>query len=156
MYRIVAVGGRLRGKEFDLKDGVNTVGRSQDCTIVIEQDGISKTHMQITVSGESCFLEDLGSSNGTFVNGKLVKKKTLEDKDKIALPNIIFQLVYVKEKKIIIKKQVAKNEEEDLSLDSKEVAPKDFFGRIKFAFKHKLMQVLYGFNEQYEWNFIIF
>lgn len=155
MYRLVAVGGRIRGKEFDLKDGVNTIGRSHSCDHVIEQDGISKTHMKITVNGDNAFLEDLGSSNGTFVNGKIVKQKTLVDKDKIALPNVIFQLVYVKEKKIIIKKQVLKSEEEDLSFEVREVEPKDFFGKLKFSFKHKVMKLFYGLNEQYEWNFML-
>ena len=40
--------------------------------------------MQITVNGDSCFIEDLGSSNGTFINGKLIKKATIKNEDKIA------------------------------------------------------------------------
>ena len=52
---------------------------------------------KITVNGKNCFIQDLNSSNGTFVNGKIIKKVTVEDKDKITLPNVIFQLVYVKE-----------------------------------------------------------
>ena len=64
--------------------------------------------MSITVNGQTAFVEDLGSSNGTFVNGKLIKKKTVKNGDKVALPNVIFQLVYVKEKKKIVKKESSK------------------------------------------------
>ena len=155
MFKIVAVGGKLRGKEFELNKGDNTIGRSTECTIPVELDGVSKKHLQITVNGDKCFLEDLGSSNGTFVNGKLVKTKTLDDKDKIALPNVIFQLVYVKEKAVIIKKQVARIEEEDDVTEIAETMPKDLPGKLKFIFKHKFMSVLHGFNEQYEWNFML-
>lgn len=155
MYKLIAVGGKLRGKDIILNSGTNTVGRSHECDHQLEIDGISKKHMQITVNGDNCFLEDLGSSNGTFVNGKLVKKKTLADKDKIALPNIILQVVYVKEKKVIIKKQIAKTDEESSDHEPKEIAPKDLLGKLKFTFKHKIMSVLYGFNQQYEWNFML-
>lgn len=155
VFKLVAVGGKLRGTELTLNEGVNTLGRSPECDHPLELDGISKKHMQITVNGDSCFLEDLGSSNGTFVNGKLVKKLTLKDKDKVALPNVILQLVYVKEKKIVVKRQVAKEGESLDESTPREVAPNDLLGKIKFSFRTKVMQVLYSFNEQYEWNFML-
>ncbi len=155
MFKLVAVGGKLRGKEFTLEEGENTLGRSPSASHSLSVNGVSKEHMQITVNGESCFVEDLGSSNGTFVNGKLIKKATIKNGDKIAVPNVIFQLVYVKEKKVIIKKKVAKVAEDNENYSSAEVAPKDFIGRMKFLFKHKIMSVLYSFNEQYEWNVML-
>jgi pSer/pThr/pTyr-binding forkhead associated (FHA) protein len=119
MYKIVAVGGKLRGQEFILKDGENIIGRSSDVDYPLAVEGVSKRHMSITVNGDTAFIEDLGSSNGTFVNGKLIKKMTVKNQDKIALPNVIFQLVHVKEKKIVVKKKVAKvqdSQEETQSL----------------------------------------
>jgi pSer/pThr/pTyr-binding forkhead associated (FHA) protein len=108
MYKLVAVGGKLRGKEFVLQEGENKLGRGMDADHQIQVNGVSKHHFSITVNGDTCFLEDLGSSNGTFVNGKLVKSATIKNKDKVAVPNVIFQVVFVKEKKIIVKKKVAK------------------------------------------------
>ncbi|MBT4792692.1 MAG: FHA domain-containing protein, partial [Halobacteriovoraceae bacterium] len=154
MFKLVAVGGRLRGKEIILNDGVNLFGRAVDSDHVMEVDGVSKKHMQITVNGNNCFLEDLGSSNGTFVNGKLIKKKTVTDSDRIALPNVIFQLVYVTEKKKVIKKKVLKSDEEEF-IDFKESKPTDFLGKIKYQFKYNAMKVIYSFNEQYEWNVML-
>jgi hypothetical protein len=155
VFKLVAVGGTKRGQEVVLNEGENVFGRSMECDHVLDVEGISKKHMKITVNGENCFLEDLGSSNGTFLNGKLIQKKSLSDKDKVAVPNIIYQLVYVKEKKKIVKKKVASTEESDVELGMKDAIPKDLLGKIKYNFKHKLMRVLYGFNEQYEWNVLL-
>lgn len=156
MYKLVAVGGKLRGKEFELNEGDNSLGRSMEVDISLNIDGISKKHINITVNGESCFLEDMGSSNGTFLNGQLIKKATAKNGDKIAVPNIIFQLVYVKEKKVIIKKKVAKSEaEDDNSIDYKEPEPKGLLGKLRYFFKTKIMNIIYNFNEQYEWNVLL-
>jgi pSer/pThr/pTyr-binding forkhead associated (FHA) protein len=155
VFKIIAVGGKLRGQEIILNEGDNVLGRSLECDFTLKVDGVSKKHLKITVNGKNCFVQDLNSSNGTFVNGKIIKKATVGDKDKITLPNVIFQLVYVKENKKIIKKQVLTDDAEADLDDNNLIAPKDFFGKIKFMFKHKLMKVLYSFNEQYEWSVML-
>lgn len=156
MFKLVAVGGKIRGKEFNLSEGENTLGRSMEADISLSVDGVSKKHLSITVNGETCFVEDQGSSNGTFLNGNLIKKGTAKNGDKIAIPNVIFQLVYVIEKKVIVKKQVSKSEENDEdSLSQVEPEPKNLFGRLRYIFKTKIMSVIYNFNEQYEWNVLL-
>lgn len=109
MYKVIVVGGKLRGKEFTLAEEDNIVGRDGSCNIIIEVDGVSKKHMCLTVTGDACYVQDMGSSNGTFVNGKIVKRATIKTGDKIALPNTIFQLVHVKEKKENRKTQCCKS-----------------------------------------------
>ncbi len=153
MFKLVAVGGKLRGKEFILNEGENSIGRSQDSDHVIAVEGISKKHLQITVNGETAFVQDLGSSNGTLVNGKIIKKATLKDGDKIALPNVILQLVYVFEKKVIVKKKVLKSgeDEEYEDLDGVEPMPASLVAKPLWLFKNKIMPIVYSFNEQYEW-----
>ena len=158
MFKLVAVGGKLRGKEYILNDGENTIGRAAECDHVITTEGISKKHLQITVNGSTAFAQDLGSSNGTIVNGKIIKKITLNDGDKIALPNVILQVVYVLEKKVIVKKKVMKNGENDDSYDDLEQIepmPASLIGKPIWLFKHKLMPVIYSFNEQYEWSALV-
>lgn len=158
MYKLVAVGGKIRGQEYNLTEGENIFGRNADCTFQITLQGISGRHLSITISGESVYLEDLGSSNGTFLNGKLVKKSSISTSDQIALPGVIFQLVHVAEKKVIVKKKVAKNKEEnDESLDLGHVPPmpKSLMGKVIYLFRFKLMPVIYGFNEQYEWRSLV-
>lgn len=159
MFKLVVVGGKLRGKEFILNEGENVIGRSDDCDHPIKVDGVSKKHLAITVNGDTAFAEDLGSSNGTFVNEKLIKKVTLKDEDKIALPNVIFQLVYVTEKVVVIKKKVMKgsDDDEDAYDDLQEVEPipQDLLGKPIWFFKNKLMPIVYSFNQQYEWAALV-
>ena len=106
MFKLVVVGGKLRGKEYVLNDGENVIGRGAENDVHVAVEGVSKKHLKVTVNGETAFAEDLGSSNGTLVNGKIIKRMTIKDGDKIALPNLILQVVYVLEKKVIIKKKV--------------------------------------------------
>lgn len=156
MFKLVAVGGKLRGKEIILEEGENKIGRGMDADHQIQVNGVSKHHFSITVTGDVCFVEDLGSSNGTFVNGKLIKSATVKNKDKVAVPNVIFQLVYVKEKKVIVKKKVAKvDEDAEDTIELTETMPNDLIGKLKYIFKHRIMSVIYSFNEQYEWSTIM-
>jgi len=159
MFKLVAVGGKLRGKEFILKDGENILGRASECDHPIQVDGVSKRHLQVTVNGDTAFAEDLGSSNGTIVNGKIIKKMTIKDGDKVALPNVILQVVYVLEKKVIVKKKVVKagDSEEDAYNDQEHIEPmpSSLIAKPIWIFKHKIMPIIYSFNEQYEWSALV-
>ena len=153
VYKLVAVGGKLRGQEIVLNEGENVLGRAADCDFPLSVNGVSKKHMSITVNGDTCFVEDLGSSNGTFVNGKLVKKGTVKNKDKIAIPNVIFQVVYVQEKKVIVTKKVVKAaDEDDDAYAHTDTMPNDLLGKLRWIFKTRVMSVVYSFNQQYEWS----
>ncbi len=156
MFKLVAVGGKLRGQEIILNEGENVIGRSQDCDHALTVEGVSKKHLRVTVNKETAFAEDLGSSNGTIVNGKVIKKVTIKDGDKIALPNVIFQVVYVLEKKVVVKKKVIKTEEgtQDYE-DIAEPAPQNLMGKLIWTFKNKVMPIVYNFNEQYEWSALL-
>lgn len=156
MFKLVAVGGKLRGQEIILNEGENTIGRAQDCDHPLSVEGVSKKHLRVTVNKETAFAEDLGSSNGTIVNGKVIKKVTIKDGDRIALPNVIFQVVYVLEKKVIVKKKVIKTDEgtQDYE-DVAEPPPQNLVGKIIWTFKNRVMPIVYNFNEQYEWSALL-
>ncbi|MDD0854451.1 FHA domain-containing protein [Halobacteriovorax sp. GB3] len=152
MYKLVAVAGKIRGEEFVLESGENSIGRDESCDHTLNIDGVSKKHLSITVTDDVAYLKDLGSSNGTFVNGKIVKRATIKNGDKIALPDVILQVVFVKEKKIVIKKKMAKEEDpEELFLKGGPV-PQKLFPKIIYYFKYKFMPIVHGINEEYEWR----
>lgn len=64
-----------------LTTGRATIGRSQECSVTVPNDKISKQHAAIETTDEGWILEDLGSRNGTHVNGVKVE-------DRISLPNV--------------------------------------------------------------------
>ena len=63
MYKLVVVGGKLRGEEYILEPGDNILGREDGNTVIIPLEGISKKHFSITVTNDMAYLKDLGSSN---------------------------------------------------------------------------------------------
>ncbi|MDH5414729.1 MAG: GGDEF domain-containing protein [Flavobacteriaceae bacterium] len=85
----LVVGGELNGTIFDLLDGETIVGRNPDCTIPLEFQGVSRKHFKATVKDDSCEVEDLGSSNGTFLNNtKIEAQASLQKGDIIKLGSI--------------------------------------------------------------------
>ena len=63
-------GGRLA---FELKEGVTHVGRAQNNDICIGDNTVSRTHLSIRRSGERCYVTDLKSENGTFIDGQYLE-----------------------------------------------------------------------------------
>ena len=78
--------------EFELVIETTTIGRKPGNDIQIDNLSVSGRHAQVITILEDSFLEDLGSTNGTYVNGKLVKKHALENGDKITLGK--YQIAY--------------------------------------------------------------
>lgn len=70
-----------------------TVGRSSDCDLVLDQDEVSRRHARFVRSGDRYEVHDLGSVNGTLVNGTRAARHALEVGDVIAVES--FQLTFV-------------------------------------------------------------
>jgi hypothetical protein len=71
-YVLQVVRGRSANTTLKLSDGVTSVGRHDDCWIRIKSSQVSRRHCEIFESGGKLSARDLGSSNGTYVNGKRV------------------------------------------------------------------------------------
>lgn len=155
MFKLVFVAGKMRGKEFSLEEGDNVIGRDDECDIHIPIDGVSKNHASITVTGEVAYLKDLNSSNGTFLNGKMVKNRTIQNGDKVALPDTIIQVVWVEEKKILIKKAAAEDIEVEDTFLKPPPPPKSIFPKIIWFFRYRIMPKIHNFNEEYQWRVML-
>jgi tetratricopeptide (TPR) repeat protein len=67
---IVVVDGPRTGARFPLKDGANIVGRAPGNEIRLDDQSVSRQHAEISKTESGWFVKDLGSKNGTMVNGK--------------------------------------------------------------------------------------
>lgn len=73
----------INGTTYELVDDLVTIGRSPDSTIVVNNPSVSARHAQLQLAGETYRLKDLGSTNGTHVNGKPVTETLLRFDDRI-------------------------------------------------------------------------
>jgi len=72
-------------KELDLKQGELVIGRDDDCGLTLNDHSISNRHAKIITLFNATYIEDMGSTNGTFVNGKQVKEHILHDGDVVTI-----------------------------------------------------------------------
>lgn len=83
---LLVVGGDLNGQIFNLFPGEAVAGRNPDCQIPLDVQGISRRHFIIHLNETGAAVEDLGSSNGTFLNNQKVEgKKPLSRGDTIKI-----------------------------------------------------------------------
>jgi pSer/pThr/pTyr-binding forkhead associated (FHA) protein len=82
-----------QGRTYPLGDDDVTLGREAGNTVVIGSDQASRTHARIFVSGGAHVLVDLDSTNGTFLNSKLVKEQTLRHGDVIRIASTVLKYV---------------------------------------------------------------
>ena len=81
VYRLKPAGA---GPEVDVKDGM-VVGRNPECDLVLSNGHPSRKHARFDVKADGLWVHDLGSANGTFVNGVQIKaEQKLESGDRIA------------------------------------------------------------------------
>ncbi|MEO5617721.1 MAG: FHA domain-containing protein [Candidatus Eisenbacteria bacterium] len=71
--------------EVELEGKESTVGRSPDCDIVLDEDGVSREHARFLMGGGRVVVEDLESRNGTFVNEERVERRALRTGDRVRL-----------------------------------------------------------------------
>ena len=71
-YRLVMRTGANPGQIFPLDQTEMYIGRDLSCEIVINDSEVSRRHSKIYIFGQSFVIEDLGSTNGTFVNGQRI------------------------------------------------------------------------------------
>jgi len=83
-YLIVLAGSNV-GEMYRVDEGETFIGRGQNATIRLNDDGISRRHARLVQQNGEVIIEDLRSSNGTLVNGVAINFQRLQDGDKIRL-----------------------------------------------------------------------
>ncbi len=88
------ISGKYQGGEFPLRmEREIVIGRSSDLDMVLVEDMVSRKHAKISTQGGHIVIQDLASTNGTFVNGEKVKKMRLKEGDRILIGTSIIKLV---------------------------------------------------------------
>lgn len=79
------VEGKGEQAPYDLGEQVTLLGRGTDCDLRLVDNGVSRHHAEIRMEGDDFVLVDLGSTNGSFVNGQQVRKARLSDGTRVSL-----------------------------------------------------------------------
>lgn len=91
--RLVISEGPLAGTELELGSAPIMLGRAQECTLVLEDDYASGKHARLFPQGSRWFIEDLGSTNGTWLGEEqLTRASTVEPGEKIRIGKTALEL----------------------------------------------------------------
>jgi pSer/pThr/pTyr-binding forkhead associated (FHA) protein len=108
--RLVSLDG---GPSVDLVKELILVGRDEDCDVRLDHKSISKFHCVIAKTDGLLLIRDLGSTNGTRVNGQRVRRAALLPNDTLAVANLKYQIKFGAdlEEEIVAEASKSKNEE---------------------------------------------
>lgn len=92
---LVQIYGPDLGKKYVIEDPEITIGRDQKNFIVVDLDNVSRRHARVVNRDAKCFVSDLGSTNGTYLNDQEVVQETaLRSGDLIKVGGSIFKFLY--------------------------------------------------------------
>ena len=114
--KLIFQSGSQSGKEVLLSGDEITFGRDPENTVVLDDVQISRHHLRIYRETQNLMIEDLGSTNGTTVNGKALKKaQKLKHDDTVTMgEDVTFKVILKDEKpQRAAKKQMETSEKED-------------------------------------------
>jgi hypothetical protein len=89
---IAVIDGSMKGKTFDLSDEI-VIGRADRCHLVLDDTYVSQVHARIFARDGSYMVEDLGSTNGTYLNRKrLTSPAELQRGDQVKIGKTVMEL----------------------------------------------------------------
>ncbi len=86
------VSGAVAGALFPIT-GATVIGRAPECEITVQAEEISRRHALLKPVGDGLSVEDLDSSNGTWINGRRVQQGFLDPGDELRLDDLRFELI---------------------------------------------------------------
>ncbi len=91
---LVVIYGQDLGRKFDLTESGMVVGRAPESNICLDQEAVSRTHARIVTRDEQVVVEDLGSTNGTFVNDdRIAAPRALANGDILKIGRTILKFI---------------------------------------------------------------
>ncbi|OFZ79156.1 MAG: hypothetical protein A2583_00495 [Bdellovibrionales bacterium RIFOXYD1_FULL_53_11] len=175
MYKLTIVAGPGRGTSYQLQDGETSLGRQGGNTIVLQSSKVSKRHCALLVDSAGIAVKDLGSSNGTFVNGALAKQKVIKPGDRISIGEFVLELSKPQQRQAVAAGQPQTLQLQGIASAAQSVAhpvgmtgsinlnvsaqaqdrvPSDLKGKVIWYFEKFVMPFFYGFTMKQEWKIV--
>lgn len=175
MYKLTIISGPSAddaGKTFELQEGPNSVGRQSTNVIQLKSHRISKQHCYLTVNGEDVIVEDVGSANGTFVNGVLSHTKHLQEGDRLGVGEFVLELVRVEQPinfdypvhpvqkahshlQLVTTGEIERPSPTEAPASAAQTLPQDWKERVIWVFEKAIMPFFYNLNLKYELRWIL-
>ena len=91
-YVLRGVSGETFGRTYPIH-GVTSVGRAAECDLRLDESGMSRMHARLLPTDDGLLIEDLGSTNGCFLNGKRVLRGEAHAGDEVGFDTLRFRLI---------------------------------------------------------------
>jgi len=90
MLHLRIISGSSKGRTLALEESTLplSIGRDPDNTIALDHTAVSRYHCRLVTEGRTYFAEDLGSTNGTFLNGRKISRERLSPGDELIIANV--------------------------------------------------------------------
>lgn len=85
--RLIVVSGVFLGHQLEIGHEPIVIGRAAEATLSLPHPSVSRSHCRVWIEGDRFFIEDLGSTNKTYLNGQAVMRAELSDGDQIGVGN---------------------------------------------------------------------
>lgn len=90
---LVVLDGPHRGAQYPIRREKTVIGRSSEAELTMDEDTLSRKHAAVVFRGGTFYLEDLGSANGTLVDGKKIREHELRHGDRFNMGHVVFQFL---------------------------------------------------------------
>jgi pSer/pThr/pTyr-binding forkhead associated (FHA) protein len=100
---------------FHLDDPLTLVGRSRACEVCLDSSRVSRRHCCLAFRDCEVFVRDLGSTNGTWINGRRVERGCLRPGDILGIAHLRFRLVFLDQSEGLGSKETHRDKEKEVS-----------------------------------------
>jgi len=90
--KVAVIKGPLKGKSYELGEEL-TIGRAEKCHIMVDDTYVSQVHARLYANGETYLVEDLGSTNGTYLNRRrITSPEELSRGDRVKIGKTVLEM----------------------------------------------------------------
>ena len=144
MPKLIVIEGKMKGQTFDFEGETIFIGRSSKNDIQVKDSTISRKQLKIFRIGKKYFVEDLKSTNGTYINGEMIAPGEgfdVEEGDTISIGNTLIRLEEFPARRVIERKDL-KTQESKVDLNEKDRLQKE-----RRSLSPKNLELIYKVSE---------